>query len=106
MGAQLSERRVLAPPHLGAQQLLVAGQQAGRVAACVRARRAVGAGAVPREYLSDEGGADAERLRDLADGAVAPEGGGENLLPQVQGIGFHGAADYRGSLPALKRKTL
>jgi hypothetical protein len=30
----------------------------------------------------------------------------ENLLPQVEGIGFQGAAGYSGTLPALKRKPL
>jgi hypothetical protein len=106
VGAQFFERRVRAPPHLGPQQLLVPGQEAGRVAAAVRPGREVFALAVQREHFIDEGRADAERLRDLAEGAVAAQGRGENLLPQVERIGFHGAAAYRGSLPALKRKTL
>jgi hypothetical protein len=82
------------------------GQEAGRVAAAMRAGREVFACAVQREHLIDEGGADAEQLRNLANRAVAAQSRGEHLLPQVQGIGFHGAADYRGPLPAFKRKTL
>ena len=89
-----------------AQQLLVARQQACRVAAAVRAGGYVLAGAVQVEHLVDEGGADAEQFGHLADGAVASERGGENFLPQVERVSFHGAADYFNSLSALKCEPL
>ena len=66
------------------------GQEAGRVAAAVRPGREVFAGPVQREQLIDEGRADAEGVGDLADGAVAAQDRGSDLLPQVQGVGFHG----------------
>jgi hypothetical protein len=51
-------------------------QQACRVAAAVRARGEVFSGAVQRQHLIDEGGADAEGGGDLSDGAVTAQRGG------------------------------
>lgn len=81
--AQLFECRVLVPPDSGAQLLLVAGQQARRVAAAVRARGDVPAAPVQVEQLVDEGGADAEEGGHFPDSAVAAQGGGQDPLPQV-----------------------
>ena len=89
MGAQLCEGGVLVPPHLRAQQLLVAGQEACRVAAAVRARCEALPGAVQAEHFVNKGSADAEQVGDFRDGMVAAQGGLQHPLAQVERVGFH-----------------
>src|SRR5215207_7457262 len=92
--AQFAERGITVGGHGRPQQLMVSRPEARHMASAVRAWREVIPGAVEAEHLIDEGHADAEQFRHLGDGAVAAQGDREHAPPQIEGVGFHGAASY------------
>lgn len=64
VGAQTFNRLVFTQPHLSTQQSLLPSHQASWVDAAVRGWRKVVASVIQPGHLFDEGGADAEQLRD------------------------------------------